>query len=209
MSKPHTATASPARPLLTRLSKFFRKPLVIFATVLLLGLAAWLTVRQVQINQDRARFMQAKADVHSLAEQIVASVGQPTERQTVQSCGYTSVVYGRGARFCDVDENIAYTLEQSQVEAYIQKVESAVRSSGLVRNYKVEDHLNATPPEQDVSVTFSLPNPLPCGLQILRVDPTIRSQRHSYIGFIGLTNVGISMEIYCGGGAKAEYFSVK
>ncbi len=173
MSKPRTATASPARPLLTRLSKFFRKPLVIFATVLLLGLAAWLTVRQGQINQDRARFMQAKADVHSLAEQI------------------------------------AYTLEQSQVEAYIQKVESAVRSSGLVRNYKVEDHLNATPPEQDVSVTFSLPNPLPCGLQILRVDPTIRSQRHSYIGFIGLTNVGISMEIYCGGGAKAEYFSVK
>lgn len=212
MHRSRTTPCASARLVLARVGRFFRKPSVIVLAALAIGAGVWLTVRQVQINQDRARFMQAKSDIHALADRIVALVGRPTERQAVQSCGYTSVVYGRGYRFCDVDENIAYTLSQPDIEDYIRKVEDTVRFSGLVLDYNAEDHMSQIvwdkPIGDDVSITFDLSNSLHCGLQILRVDPSDKSQKNEYIGFIGLSKIGVSMEVFCGGGAKAEYFPV-
>lgn len=49
--------------------------------VLVVGAGVWFTVHQIQINQDRARFMQAKSDLHVIAEHIVGTVGQPDEWQ--------------------------------------------------------------------------------------------------------------------------------
>lgn len=207
MRRSHTFIRSSLRISFARLGRFMKKPSVVIMTVLVVGVGVWLTVRQVQINQDRARFMQAKADLHVIAERIVTMVGQPDERQSADSCGYTSVVYGRGYRFCDVFERMAYSVPKVDIEDYIQRISDAVRSTDIVKSYRSPEGGDTDP--EDVSYIFDLGNSLGCGIQILRVDPTAEYLRWGYKSFLGLSRDGVSLSLSCGGDAKAEYFSVK
>jgi hypothetical protein len=152
--------------------------------------------------------MQAKADLHALVEQITTQIGQPTEEKAVQSCGYTSVVVGRGARFCDVDEYLLYKAQSKQESQSIAQIVSSLIKRTRILIYKSDFSYNevgngytglkyqsyhtSTGLDCDASY-YDINNSFPYGTPLEGTDSS-----HSFL-----------LHLNCSGGASSEYFPVQ
>lgn len=185
-----------------------RKILISVAAAVLIVACGWFIAHQIQVHNERENFMQAKADLHAVAEQIIAQVGQPAEEKAIQSCGYTSVVFGRGTRFCSVDEYLLYrtrSLEESQT--FVQ-VSSATIKHAEILTYRSDDSYtqisgNYTSLKYE---NYTTSRGLGCDASYYDV-----TKGFPYgTPFVGVpSSHGFLLHLNCSSGALAQYFPVQ
>lgn len=181
------------------------KAYALLAIVLLASLG-WLGYRQLQINAERSRFMEAKSDLHAIAQQIVAAAGVPSSWQAKQTCGYTNAVYGQGARYCDVDEYLFYdTASFQEAGAFAHMIEEVVKKSSQVRSYAVDVNSGNEVIQSD---SFVLSVFKQCGIEQVYMQAD-QDYGAKYPKLLHSMNMGISIDLNCGGSAKSEYFPIQ
>ena len=95
---------------------------VVLAVAVLYGIV-WL-LHNHAVTQDRARFARAGNDVETVANAIVAAVGQPADRKDGGKCSYAHQEFSKGPLSCEVYSYLAYGVNSpDEVNAIVQKVE--------------------------------------------------------------------------------------
>jgi hypothetical protein len=179
--------------------------------LMLIGLVAFIyfvLYRPLAIHQEKKNFEKAEASLNELYEKIVQKIGLPDQKKNNKSCGYSSVVFGRGDLGCAVSISALYeninsdsaTLKMKQIatfignklypgagtrnqEGFVPKDRNPVQS--FRQDYKKFNDLSCT-------VSYSYP-----------VYPT-----YSYSIFQTEFAENILIELSCGGPAKAEHYPV-
>jgi hypothetical protein len=109
--------SQPSRPTLTKSIQGTHKPkrrrnlavLLVICVVIVGGVFGYKHIQKDRaIAKEHAEYTAAEADLNNLADQIVAKFGRPADRKELKACGYTSVEFGRGALYCNVDINVLY-----------------------------------------------------------------------------------------------------
>ncbi|MCA9325437.1 hypothetical protein KDA23_05250, partial [Candidatus Saccharibacteria bacterium] len=128
---------------------------IILFIVIFIGSVVGLVLmsRQAAIDKERQQFMQAKSDLHSLYEDIVAEVGEPSEHKSVQECERASSKYVEGPLTCTVEEQFTYTLPRGEVPDNVVKVSnSVIKNDKLVAEYKYRE-ASSYDTKQTIAVT--------------------------------------------------------
>ena len=86
--------------------------------------AVWLAHNHA-VTQDKNRFARAGNDVQTVANAIVATVGQPADRKDGGKCSYAHQEFGNGPLSCEVYSYLAYGVSSpDDVNAIVQKVDA-------------------------------------------------------------------------------------
>jgi len=148
------------------------------------------------VNKEKAQFMQAKTDLHSLYQEIVAKVGEPTEHKSVQSCEYSSSEFTKGSLSCETGERIRYeTGDKTSAVSKMKNLKDVIEDSNYISSFHSR---SPTSYDTEGSLSFTSFN--------LRGFPNCGADFSSS----KLANDGVTLGInlYCYGNAKAEYFPV-
>lgn len=177
------------------------KTLLIVVVIALVGCGITAAVNNhIKTVRERAQFAQVKTDLDEIYNEIVASVGVPTEHKAVQSCRYTSSDFGTGARSCAVDQYIFYSAD-SQASSF----QKAMQITQIISSSKKVSHFNEifqNHEEARLYSSFHLGDFPGCGAEFdyLSIAPTTLPH------FLFVAGGGLSIDINCSGGARAEYY---
>lgn len=95
----------------------------VVAVALIVGLVHLQHARAV--TADRNRFARAGNDVKTVANAVVAAVGQPADRKDGGKCSYAHQEFTQGPLSCEVYSYLAYGVSSpDQVNAIVQKVDA-------------------------------------------------------------------------------------
>jgi len=200
--------ATPSR--LRRLFGFMRRHKVLAVLLVLIVIygVAGAVVQTVLWNEkriERLRFAQAQSDLNDLYVSITKQVGAPSDHKAVQSCSYTSVEIGRGARSCDVDIYVSYPVnDEVQATDFVNKLASSV----MQHMPKVKDVTEATQYRDKNNIktqSFSVET-LSCIADYWYF--TNGKFPYSTIAFSSSIRSGVFVDFNCNGPAKAEYYPV-
>jgi len=104
-----------------------RKNILIAAVIALVlgaGYLSYYLIHNHAITQDKSRFAQAGNDVETVADAIVAAVGQPQDRKDGAKCSYAHMKYKNGPLSCEVYSYLAYGVNNpDDANAIVQKVD--------------------------------------------------------------------------------------
>lgn len=103
-----------------------KKLLLVGAVVVAIALLAGLVRLQHDhaVTEDKARFARAGNDVETVADAVVAAVGQPADRKDGGKCSYAHQEFGKGPLSCEVYAYLAYGVNSpDEVNAIVQKVD--------------------------------------------------------------------------------------
>lgn len=96
----------------------------VIALVVGIGFLVHYSLQQRAVNADRARFAAAQADVQTVAGQITAAVGKPSDRKDGGKCSYAHQKFSKGPLSCEVYSYLAYGVSSpSAVNKIVKKAE--------------------------------------------------------------------------------------
>ena len=108
---------------------------VVLAAAIVYGVA-WLAHNHA-ITQDKNRFARAGNDVQTVANAIVATVGQPADRKDGGKCSYAHQEFSKGPLSCEVYSYLAYGVSSpDDVNAIVQKVDPLAALHGTPWKFK-------------------------------------------------------------------------
>ena len=103
-----------------------KRLLTVSGVVLVAGMVygvVWLAHNHA-VTQDKNRFARARNDVQTVANTIVAAVGQPADRKDGGKCSYAHQEFSKGPLSCEVYSYLAYGVgSPDDVNAIVQKVD--------------------------------------------------------------------------------------
>ncbi len=100
---------------------------VLISILLVLGGGGY-AYRQHVLRTDKARFVQAEADIAELTKQITDSVGTPLKTQTEKFCSRPNLKFKEGQLSCNVESIVYNAIENEQeATAYHSKISTLVQ----------------------------------------------------------------------------------
>jgi hypothetical protein len=178
--------------------------------LMLVGLVAFIyfvLYRPLSIHQEKKNFEKAEASLNELYEKIVQKIGLPDQKKNNKSCGYASRAYGRGDRSCSIGIMILFKNKGSTESTQLmQTAAKLVNDSGLSLLGEPVDSFRPAgeyPGNQNIRQDYTKIAGLTCTVQY-----TYPISAKSNSSFTGLALENFSVELNCGGQAKAEHYPV-
>jgi len=202
-----------------------RKNILIAAVIALVlggGYLSHYLIHNHAITQDKSRFAQAGNDVETVADAIVAAVGQPQDRKDGGKCSYAHQEFTKGALSCDVYSYLAYGVTSpDNANNIVQKIEPLEIFKGTPWKFKeitekpheFTDGVNYSDnfivlhdlfDTEVKSETYLGSNHLPCGVSYLYFNTLSHPKGYPILNVSDSQTLLIDMG--CGGKAKAQYF---
>jgi hypothetical protein len=204
-----------------------RKSVLVAAAIAIVVGAGYITyylVHNHAITADKTRFAHAGNDVETVADQIVATVGQPADRKDGGKCSYAHQEFTRGTLSCDVYAYLAFEANgPNDVNAIVQKIDVLSSLHGKPWNFievtekphEFTDGVNYSDnfvilhdifDTEIRSLTYKGSNTLPCGISYLYFNSL--SHPKGYPVFNVSAPQTLLVDIGCGGNSKAQYFPI-
>ena len=156
----------------------------------------------------KKNFEKAEASLNELYGKIVAAVGKPDQEKKLNRCSYTSQVFSKGARSCDVIIYGLYEARDADTSTQLMKNISSIVGSSRVK--KVRGII-----AEDSFVAGSSMNPHSFGQDHMNISAIDCVGSYSYPVSNGTNKIFTShsdqnfeLVLSCGGPAKAEHYPV-
>lgn len=162
------------------------------------------------IAAERAQYAQAEKDMDALVAQITAKFGKPDNSKKVKSCGYTSVEFGRGDRYCGISIAIAYPILSREAATQLsEEISSHIKSSSTFEygsSSKALANTSITPIELK-SESFRDRDGLDCGASY--TYSLASDSAAAYAGIRSKAAQTLSLSMSCGSRpAKSAYYPI-
>lgn len=204
-----------------------KKLLLVGAVVVAIALLAGLVRLQHDhaVTEDKARFARAGNDVETVADAVVAAVGQPADRKDGGKCSYAHQEFGKGPLSCEVYAYLAYGVNSpDEVNAIVQKVDPLPVLHGTPWQFKA---VTEKPHQFANGVTYSdtfVPlrnlfdtevrtvsygnkdSGMSCGISYFYYDTV--SQLSGYPKLLVSEPQAVFLDISCGKGTLSPYFQI-
>ena len=124
----------------------WRHKWIIIPAAFVIAIFFILVYQAVDLRQNRAAFVQARAAIDTIYADIVAQLGPPDNYRRTNSCSRPSQEFEQGPLSCDVSTDFIYGVDnQAQANQLTKQIRSVIHQSGL---------LIATPaPRSDIYAT--------------------------------------------------------
>ena len=188
----------------------------IILVIILVLIAAFFVVRQVQIVQERNDYRKAEVVLERLYGEIESKIGKADKVERKRSCSYSSAKFSKGILRCSV------SISSSRSIDHVDK--SSLLANQIIDILKQDTKIRVSYYEYDKAINFSKKDDYSRIGESSRDYEIIGNSRRCYVGFeymdLGKTKQleraitdspggKLSTTISCGGGAKTEHFPVR